>query len=627
MELVFNHLHVDINKKSILRDVSGIAKTGCLTAIMGPSGGGKTTLLNTLAGRHPYSSGELTLSGCNISKSMRRKMCYVLQQDIFFPNLTLSETLSFTAMIRLPELMPKKEKMNRMDKLIDDLDLRGCLDTIIGDVWLRGLSGGEKKRANIACELITDPVVVLLDEPTSGLDYSTAYNLIQGLKTYAKDHNKTVVTTIHQPSSFMFYQFDNLLLLSEGEVAYFGKTTEVIDFFSKAGFPMEPHYNPADFIIEKVKENGGIREQIIKAAYELRNTDYWPEELKTVGSVNEKDINKITNIKYQKDKNTQHETEACNDQDGVHISLMEIDESQQNGRQSKEKKWQTGFCTQYSQLTIRTFKQSKSVIFNKFKVLETVVMTVLLSLIWFQLPRQEETLRDRMGVIFFLAMNWGFSPLFDTVTSFPSERMVINKERSAGWYRLSAYYLAKMTSEVPLILIQPVMFITVVYWCVGLNGVSAFFATIGTIIIHAIAGQSIGLFLGIMFMDIRRGMSLATVCIMGFMLLGGFYTRTLPSWLFWVKYLSFLHYTYHCLLYLEFHDGPEFSCAASTGVTESHFAACLHSNSTVIQSNEILQYYSIDWQFWQYLLPLFIYIILFRVAGYLVLRFIQKPHS
>ena len=71
----------------------------------------------------------------------------------------------------------------------------------------------------------------------------------------------------------------------------------------------------------------------------------------------------------------------------------------------------------------------------------------------------------------------------------PSERMVINKERSAGWYRLSAYYLAKMTSEVPLILIQPVMFITVVYWCVGLNGVSAFFATIGTIIIHAIAGQ------------------------------------------------------------------------------------------------------------------------------------------
>jgi hypothetical protein len=67
--------------------------------------------------------------------------------------------------------------------------------------------------------------------------------------------------------------------------------------------------------------------------------------------------------------------------------------------------------------------------------------------------------------------------------------MVINKERSAGWYRLSAYYLAKMTSEVPLILIQPVMFITVVYGCVGLNGVSAFFATIGTIIIHAIAGQ------------------------------------------------------------------------------------------------------------------------------------------
>ena len=81
---------------------------------------------------------------------------------------------------------------------------------------------------------------------------------------------------------------------------------------------------------------------------------------------------------------------------------MEIDEYQQNSGQSKEQKWKTGFCTQYSQLTIRTFKQSKSVIFNKFKVLETVVMTVLLSLIWFQLPRQEETLRDRMGVVGFV---------------------------------------------------------------------------------------------------------------------------------------------------------------------------------------------------------------------------------
>ncbi|XP_076115530.1 uncharacterized protein LOC143083181 [Mytilus galloprovincialis] len=623
MELIFNHVNVTINKRQILKDVSGIAKAGCLTAIMGPSGGGKTTLLNTLAGRFPCTSGEITLNGCSVSKSMRRKVCYVLQQDVFFPNLTLRETLSFTAMIRLPDNMPKVEKERRMEQLIDDLDLRKCLDTIIGDVWLRGLSGGEKKRANIACELITDPVMILLDEPTSGLDYSTAFGLIQGLKTYAKDHNKTVVTTIHQPSSFIFYQFDNLLLLSDGEVAYFGKTEEVIDFFRNTGFPMEPHYNPADFILEKLKEDDNTRQQIVKAAYKLRNTDSWPKELKTSSIVpgNMTDEQK----KYQKVK--QKSGSESYEADSVHISLMEIPESDQVETNSNDPKWPTGFITQYTQLTIRTFRQSKALIFNKFKIIETVVMTVLLSLIWFQLPRIEETLRDRMGVIFYLGMTFGFTPLFDTITSFPAERMVINKERSAGWYRLSAYYLAKMTSEIPLILVQPILFITVVYWCVGLNGVTAFFATIGTLIIHAIAGQSIGLFLGIVCMDIRKGMSLATVCIMGIMLLGGFYTRSLPPWLTWIKYISFLNYTFNCLLYLEFHNSAPFSCAApSNNISGSHFTTCLQSNSTMIPSEDILKYYNIDWEYWQYLMPLFIYIVVFRIAGYLVLRFIQKPH-
>ncbi|KAK7480394.1 hypothetical protein BaRGS_00028313 [Batillaria attramentaria] len=178
--------------------------------------------------------------------------------------------LQFTTILRLPDEMSKKEKMKRMDEIIDQLDIKKCLDTIMGDAWNRGLSGGEKKRASIACELITDPAIIFMDEPTSGLDYSTASSLVRTLRTITEQQHKTVVMTIHQPSSQMFFTFHNLLLLSEGQLAYFGPCGNVINFFEEAGHKMDAHYNPADFIIEKLKEGKEVQNQIISAAKQLR---------------------------------------------------------------------------------------------------------------------------------------------------------------------------------------------------------------------------------------------------------------------------------------------------------------------------------------------------------------------
>ncbi|KAJ8299312.1 hypothetical protein KUTeg_023372 [Tegillarca granosa] len=129
VELLFKDVNVHAGSKHLVKDVSGMASPGQLLAIMGPSGAGKTTLLNALAGRCGVTSGEITLNGMSINKNMKRKVCYVLQQDIFFPNLTLKETLVFTAMIRLPDSMPKKQKMDKVNEIIDGLDLHKCLGT------------------------------------------------------------------------------------------------------------------------------------------------------------------------------------------------------------------------------------------------------------------------------------------------------------------------------------------------------------------------------------------------------------------------------------------------------------------------------------------------------------------
>lgn len=153
------------NTNRILHGVSGVAPAGQLTVLLGPSGAGKTSLLNLLAGRSQYgpSGGTMTFAGAPRGRRLRRQLAYCMQADIFSPRLTVAETLRFTARLRIRGAS-RAEREARVAGVLAQLRLEGCADTLMGDgVVVKGVSGGERKRVNIANELLTDPSTLLLD--------------------------------------------------------------------------------------------------------------------------------------------------------------------------------------------------------------------------------------------------------------------------------------------------------------------------------------------------------------------------------------------------------------------------------------------------------------------------------
>lgn len=152
------------------------------------------------------------------------------QEDVLLGTLTVRETLTYSAHLRLPNSLSKPEITSHVEATIMEMGLQDCADRTIGNWHLRGISGGEKKRLSIALEILTRPRLLFLDEPTSGLDSASAFFVIQTLRNIARD-GRTVISSIHQPSSEVFALFDDLCLLSSGETVYFGDAKMAVEVF------------------------------------------------------------------------------------------------------------------------------------------------------------------------------------------------------------------------------------------------------------------------------------------------------------------------------------------------------------------------------------------------------------
>ncbi|KAF2863333.1 hypothetical protein K470DRAFT_211043 [Piedraia hortae CBS 480.64] len=252
--LYFENVSYYLQGKQVLNNVTGAVHPGELLAIMGASGAGKTTFLDILARKKKRGlvSGNIWLNGKKVTdEDFRSVIGFVDQDDTMLPTLTVHETIMDSAMLRLPREMSVAAKQQKVEDVERQLDIYHIRHQLIGSAeGGRGISGGEKRRVGIACELVTSPSILFLDEPTSGLDAYNAYNVIECLVQLVKTYNRTVIFSIHQPRSNIVALFDQLILLARGRTVYSGPFDRCQDYFNGIGYSCPSGFNIADYLVD-----------------------------------------------------------------------------------------------------------------------------------------------------------------------------------------------------------------------------------------------------------------------------------------------------------------------------------------------------------------------------------------
>ncbi|KAF0973210.1 hypothetical protein FDP41_008417 [Naegleria fowleri] len=569
-------------EKDILHPMSGFVSPGSTLAIMGPSGAGKTSLLNILAQRVKETSGDITVNGMKIGSSFRSLSAFVQQDDVLMGNLSVRETLRYAALLRLPKTISWKEKIERVESIMDELGLLKSANTKVGTPGLtKGISGGERKRLSIAIELLTQPSILFLDEPTSGLDAATAYSVMKTIIKIAKG-GRAVILTIHQPRSNIYELFDKLLLLARGKVAYFGPAKDATQYFAQIGYPCPKQYNPADHFIDLITES-------------TSDTD----EGKKMKQEDNDRIEKILN----------------------HYKHVEIAPSTSHLETDiKKAKYNANWFTQFFVVMARAFVNIlRDKILTFSRLFQNVVMALLVGLIFLQIGHDQQSVQDRNGVLFFCLINQSMNSIFGSLAVFLlEEKKVFLRERGSKMYQVSAYYLGKSVSELPNIVFFPILFGTIVYWMTNLNaGADRFFIFLLILVSMALAAQALGMVLAVLAPSMEFATAIAPVLLTVLMLFGGLYMNVdnIPPYFIWIYWLSIFHFGYEAMVLNEF-AGASFECPPSPAI------CTYRTGEDVIARNAMDKPYS---NVWIDLGFLWAYFLIYRLLAYLILVFFVRP--
>ncbi|KAF5199945.1 Abc transporter g family member [Thalictrum thalictroides] len=555
----------------LLKNVSGEAKPGRLLAIMGPSGSGKTTLLNVLAGQVGASprlhlSGLLEVNGRPKSNKAYR-FAYVRQEDLFFSQLTVRETLSLAAELQLPTMSSVEDREEYVNNLLFRLGLVNCADSNVGDAKVRGISGGEKKRLSLACELIASPSVVFADEPTTGLDAFQAEKVMETLRKLAEDGH-TVICSIHQPRGSVYVKFDDILLLVEGALVYAGPAhEEPLSYFSKFGYTCPDHVNPAEFLADLISIDYSSSESVYSS---------------------QKRIDSLVEAFSQNTSTVLYATPLTRKQN-FNMSTKLV----KNSVIKRKGSWWRQFWLLLKRAWMQASRDGPT---NKVRARMSIASAMIFGSVFWRMGRSQTSIQDRMGLLQVAAINTAMAALTKTVGVFPKERAIVDRERAKGSYGLGPYLLSKLLAEIPIGAAFPLIFGTILYPMANLHPTLSRFGKFCVIVtVESFSASAMGLTVGAMVPTTEAAMALGPSLMTVFLVFGGYYVNSenTPMIFRWIPRVSLIRWAFQGLCInefssLQFDHQNSFDIQTGEQLLERLSFAGSHVKDTLVAQGRIL---------------------------------------
>ena len=531
LPLSWRKLNYTAGKLRILRGLTGTALPGRCLAILGSSGAGKTTFLNAVSDRLA-TGGQLKLSGrrqlgdTEYERHYRKAMGFVAQDDIISSLSTPYDALWFS--LRTRRGTDRVETEERVQEALDMLRLSHCRDTKVGIPGLEaGLSGGERKRCNIGIELIVDPKVLLLDEPTSGLDSVTSAKIVHLLRQLSR-MGRTIIYTIHQPTAEVLSYFDDVMLMTQGRVAYHGTMAASVGYFESIGFPCPTKYTPTDYFMVMLQDN-------VTSAILIKR---WRKYLK-------------------------------NGPRSPHTAAVRLARSR--GESSAAKfldayivKFGSSPLIQLYEVTRRcAIEISRDNLYIFSHAMQALFFAIVVGLIFLHMRDNVEGMQDREGMLFMTVMNRAMGSCFIMISAFDNVRAVYTREQHAGAYSPVTYFVGRSIAEFPMQIFFILVECCILYWMVGLyRKPGTFFYYFGVISLVSQVATGLGFAISSTSPSLLIASSMAPLILLPLEMAGGLFastSRLRPYW-YWIEKPAFMRHGYILVMRSELNRIHNLAC-------------------------------------------------------------------